>query len=47
MSDLTSNLTHLQADLADLDLICDPSQLTKLSQDYAHFSPILEPIVPP
>jgi FAD/FMN-containing dehydrogenase len=45
MSDLTSNLAHLQADLADLDLISDATQLSKLSQDYAHFSPILQPIV--
>jgi FAD/FMN-containing dehydrogenase len=45
MSDRLTNLTNLQTDLADLELICDPSQLTKLSQDYAHFSPILEPIV--
>jgi FAD/FMN-containing dehydrogenase len=39
------DLTNLLADLADLDPITDPTQLSKLSQDYAHFSPILEPIV--
>lgn len=45
MSDLSQGLTNLLTDLADLEPITDPTQLGKLSQDYAYFSPILEPIV--
>jgi FAD/FMN-containing dehydrogenase len=48
MPDLTDRrqaLQALQSDLSDLKPIADPSQLSKLSQDYAHFSPILQPIV--
>ncbi|MBW4540490.1 MAG: FAD-binding oxidoreductase [Myxacorys chilensis ATA2-1-KO14] len=41
---MTSATTHLDALLSDLnglDLITDPSQVAKLSQDYYHFSPVL------
>lgn len=34
--------TPLLAELADLDLITDRNQVAKLSQDYNHFSPILQ-----
>lgn len=37
------SLTSLQHQLQDLDLITDPSQVLKLSQDYCHFSPVLYP----
>ncbi|MCU0548892.1 MAG: FAD-binding oxidoreductase [Leptolyngbya sp. Prado105] len=31
------------SDLAGLDIITDPNQVAKLSQDYYHFSPVLQP----
>lgn len=43
---LTSHhLNDLIADLAGLELITDPAQLTKLSLDYYHFSPVLQPLL--
>ncbi|MBW4421746.1 MAG: FAD-binding oxidoreductase [Myxacorys californica WJT36-NPBG1] len=41
-----TSATHLDALLSDLnglDLITEPSQVAKLSQDYYHFSPVLTP----
>lgn len=40
----TASLEDLLADLAGLDVITDAHQITKLSQDYYHFSPILQPL---
>jgi FAD/FMN-containing dehydrogenase len=37
------NLEALIAELAGLDLITESSQVAKLSQDYYHFSPVLQP----
>jgi FAD/FMN-containing dehydrogenase len=37
------NWEHLRQDLANLDCITDPVQVAKLSLDYYHFSPILQP----
>ena len=37
-------LTHLQAELSDIEQVIDPVQVAKLSQDYYYFSPILQPI---
>jgi FAD/FMN-containing dehydrogenase len=37
-------LTALLQDLATIDTITDPAQVTKLSQDYNDFSPILQPL---
>jgi len=39
------DLAALMADLAGLELIIDPTQLTKLSLDYYHFSPVLQPLL--
>jgi FAD/FMN-containing dehydrogenase len=39
------DLTALLADLAGLEVITDPTQLTKLSLDYFHFSPVLQPLL--
>lgn len=36
-------LDSLIADLAGLDIITDKTQIAKLSQDYYHFSPVLQP----
>lgn len=36
-------IESLLTDLTDLDLITDPTQVAKLSQDYYHFSPVLQP----
>ncbi|MGB3535088.1 MAG: FAD-binding oxidoreductase [Microcoleaceae cyanobacterium] len=35
----------ITAELSELDLIRDPVQVKKLSQDYYHFSPVLQPIL--
>lgn len=44
MTTTTSNaIASVLADLADLELITEPSQVAKLSQDYYHFSPVLVP----
>ncbi|MBD1825840.1 FAD-binding oxidoreductase [Cyanobacteria bacterium FACHB-DQ100] len=44
MTTTTSNaIASVLADLAGLDLITEPSQVAKLSQDYYHFSPVLQP----
>lgn len=37
------NLDALIAELAGLDIITDPAQVAKLSQDYYTFSPVLQP----
>lgn len=46
MWDMTPNKTEvleaLKTDLAEMDLIMDPEQITKLSQDYHTFSPVLQ-----
>jgi FAD/FMN-containing dehydrogenase len=46
MWDMTLNrketLDALKLDLAEMDLIVDPDQITKLSQDYHTFSPVLQ-----
>jgi FAD/FMN-containing dehydrogenase len=39
------DLTDLMADLTGLELITDPGQISKLSQDYYTFSPILVPLL--
>jgi FAD/FMN-containing dehydrogenase len=39
------NWTAFQADLGPIETLTDPAQLTKLSQDYYHFSPILQPLL--
>jgi FAD binding domain len=39
----TIGLPELLAELSGLDVITDANQITKLSQDYYHFSPILQP----
>lgn len=39
------DLEPLVAELAGLELITDPTQITKLSQDYYTFSPILQPLL--
>ncbi|NDJ16878.1 FAD-binding oxidoreductase [Myxacorys almedinensis] len=39
----TTNLDALLSDLNGLDLITEPNQVAKLSQDYYHFSPVLTP----
>jgi FAD/FMN-containing dehydrogenase len=41
---MTTLLTKLQDELPDLECITDVTQVLKLSQDYNHFSPILQPI---
>ncbi len=41
---MTTLLTKLQTELPNLECITDASQVLKLSQDYYHFSPILQPI---
>jgi FAD/FMN-containing dehydrogenase len=37
------NLDALLAELAGLDILIDANQVAKLSQDYYHFSPVLQP----
>jgi FAD/FMN-containing dehydrogenase len=39
------NWTAFQADLGPIKTLTDRAQLTKLSQDYYHFSPILQPLL--
>ena len=39
----TMNLDALIAELAGLEIITDPTQVAKLSQDYYNFSPVLQP----
>lgn len=39
------NWDAVQRDLANLELISDPAQITKLSQDYYTFSPVLVPLL--
>ncbi len=39
------DLDRLTAELQGLDIITDINQVTKLSQDYYHFSPILQPLL--
>jgi hypothetical protein len=39
----TIGLPELLAELSGLEVITDANQITKLSQDYYHFSPILQP----
>jgi FAD/FMN-containing dehydrogenase len=41
---MTTLLTNLQSQLPDLECITDANQVLRLSQDYNHFSPILQPI---
>ena len=41
---MTTLLTKLQTQLPDLECITDANQVLRLSQDYNHFSPILQPI---
>ncbi len=41
---MTTLLTNLQNQLPDLECITDANQVLRLSQDYNHFSPILQPI---
>lgn len=44
MTTTTSNaIASVLADLAGLEIITEPSQVAKLSQDYYHFSPVLVP----
>ena len=38
----TPDWAQFRQELSDLDLITDPTQVAKLSQDYNHFSPILQ-----
>jgi FAD/FMN-containing dehydrogenase len=40
-----ADLESFSAELAGLEIITDPAQLTKLSQDYYTFSPILQPLL--
>jgi FAD/FMN-containing dehydrogenase len=42
---MASALTSLLDDLSGIETITDPIQLTKLSLDYYHFSPVLQPIL--
>lgn len=37
------NWDTLQAELAGIEIITDPTQIAKLSLDYYHFSPVLQP----
>lgn len=39
------NMDALVAELAGIELVTDPTQLTKLSLDYYHFSPVLQPLL--
>lgn len=39
------NLEAVMTELAGMEIITDPAQLTKLSLDYYHFSPILQPLL--
>jgi FAD/FMN-containing dehydrogenase len=39
------NWTAFKADLGSIETLTDRAQLTKLSQDYYHFSPILQPLL--
>ncbi|MBW4522065.1 MAG: FAD-binding oxidoreductase [Scytolyngbya sp. HA4215-MV1] len=41
----TPDISALIVELAGLEVITDPAQLTKLSQDYYTFSPVLTPIL--
>lgn len=41
---LAVDWTAFIADLTGLEILADPTQVSKLSQDYYHFSPILQPI---
>lgn len=41
----TMNLDALIAELAGLEIITDPAQVAKLSQDYYTFSPVLQPLL--
>lgn len=41
----TFDLPALMADLHDLELITDPTQITKLSSDCYYFSPVLHPLL--
>lgn len=41
----SSNLNTLMAELAGIELVTDPAQITKLSLDYYHFSPVLQPML--
>ncbi|MBD2038175.1 FAD-binding oxidoreductase [Leptolyngbya sp. FACHB-321] len=40
-----ADLESFSAELTGLEIITDPAQLTKLSQDYYTFSPILQPLL--
>jgi FAD/FMN-containing dehydrogenase len=39
------NWIAFKADLGPIETLTDPAQLTKLSQDYYHFSPVLQPLL--
>jgi hypothetical protein len=39
----SSAIASVVAELAGLELITEPNQVAKLSQDYYHFSPVLVP----
>jgi FAD/FMN-containing dehydrogenase len=41
----STNLNALIADLAELEVISDRTQIAKLSLDYYHFSPVLQPLL--
>ncbi len=44
MTPIAQLQAQLQTELSDLEQVTDASQIAKLSQDYAYFSPILQPI---
>jgi FAD/FMN-containing dehydrogenase len=39
------SIENLLAELSDIEAIANPAQVAKLSEDYAHFSPILAPLL--
>lgn len=43
MTPTPKSIEAVLSDLAGLDLVTDSSQVAKLSQDYYHFSPVLQP----
>lgn len=45
MNTSTANLNTIAQELQGMEIITDPSQITKLSLDYYHFSPILETLL--